>query len=89
MQNTACEEIGCTNAVLKDQQENSIRLVSRIYCLFHLRQKLRLREVIDTILRYLRNGQGLNDVVESTDITQNEALEAVELIQRALQAKLI
>jgi len=42
-------------------------------------------EVIFTILGYLRNGQGLNEVIETTNITQEECLEAVDLIEKALK----
>lgn len=45
----------------------------------------RIHQVILTILNFLRNGQSLNDVVEQTNVTESEALEAVDLIEKALK----
>ena len=45
----------------------------------------RMQAVIFTILSYLRNGQGLNEVIETTNITEKESLEAVDLIEKALK----
>jgi len=49
----------------------------------------RIQVVIITILSYLKNGQGLNEVIETSNITQAECLEAVDIIEKALKEKKI
>lgn len=41
----------------------------------------REQEVIGTIFAYLENGQSLNDVIETTNITFNECMQALGIIK--------
>jgi hypothetical protein len=42
---------------------------------------------MNTIVRYLKNGQSLNDVIETTNITQSECIEALDLMEKAIKGK--
>jgi len=45
----------------------------------------RSREVLKTILLYIKNGQSLNDVIERTNVREKECLEALDIIEKTLK----
>lgn len=82
-----CEYKNCKNGASSNDVNKSIGLTGHIFCPVHLERRLRINVVMETILHYVKNGQSINDVLETTRVTQEECMEALSLIQKAIKNK--